>query len=416
MSMFPEDFPGFTAKTLSFLETTARDYRLTRQDSRKLLIIAQDLAAWGQPPVEDLWEAPPPRVKGKNRRQWSLKRLENQWRILKESPRDYSSLLPPQEAPAQEPQIFQELPPENSSTLLGTCPVSSKMTRCCQLLTLDVVINCGFDCSYCTIQSFYKNNTIRFHRDLGEKLKRLDLDPRKIYHIGTGQSSDSLLWGNRQGLLDHLLAFAAAHPNIILELKTKSRNVGPLVEREIPPNVLTTWSLNTPAIILHEERGTASLEERLTAAEKIAARGRLVGFHFHPMIPYKGWEEEYGRVIHQLLERFTPEQVACVSFGTLTFIKPVIKAIRQRGLRTKILQMPLEETAGKFSYPRAVKASLFRTAYEEFSPWHEEVFFYLCMEEATLWKPVFQKEYKSNEDFEKAMKAGYLKKIRLLRP
>ena len=415
MSIYPENAAGLTMETRAFLETVNRDYRLTRQNRQKLLLIAQDLAAWGQPPAEALWEAPPPRVKGKNRRQWSLKRLETQWQALKEAPRDYSG-PPPKGGTDQEQPVFQEIPPEDSSTLLGTCPVSSEMTRCCRLMTLDAVIHCGFDCSYCTIQSFYKNNTIRFHRGLKDKLKKLDLDPRRIYHIGTGQSSDSLLWGNRHGLLDHLFDFASAHPNVILELKTKSGNIAPLLKRPIPPNVLTTWSLNTSTIILHEERGTASLDERLAAAEEIAAKGRLVGFHLHPIIPYRGWKEEYGQVIRQLLGRFSPDQVSHVSFGTLTFIKPVIKAIRRRGLRTKVLQMPLEETAGKFGYPRAVKETLFRTAYEEFAPWHGEVFFYLCMEEASLWKPVFHREYESNEVFEEAMKAAYLKRIRLLEP
>lgn len=404
-------WPAFPRRPWSFLETTAREYRLTHQDRQKLLLITQDLAAWEQPPVEESWQTPPEGGEGKNRKQWSLKRLEDLWQTLKESPQDYSMVPPEEPAPAA-PLTFLELPQGDPSTLLGTCPVSSEKTRCCQLMTLDAVIHCGFDCSYCTIQSFYKNNTIRFHGGLKEKLDRLEIDPDTIYHIGTGQSSDSLLWGNRHNLLDHLFAFAAKHPNVILELKTKSGDVSYLLENPVPPNVITTWSLNTPTIITYEERGTASLEERLAAAEKIAARGNLIGFHFHPMIPYLGWEKEYGEVFQQLLARFIPNRVTHVSLGTLTFIKPVMKAIRQRGLRTKVLQMPLEETAGKYSYPLKTKEILFRTAYAGLAPWHEEVFFYLCMEDPALWGPVFGREYETNDAFEEAMKTAYLRKIR----
>ena len=74
---------------------------------------------------------------------------------------------------------------------LGMCPVASPKTRCCNLMTLDAVEKCGFDCSYCSIQSFYHGNEVVFDGGFADKLARLELDPQKTYHIGTGQSSDS---------------------------------------------------------------------------------------------------------------------------------------------------------------------------------------------------------------------------------
>jgi spore photoproduct lyase len=419
MSYYPSAIPGLPPRTLAFLEQTAESYRLTLQDRQKLLNIALDFAAWSQPALEEVWEVPPVTVTGKNRKQWSLSRLEKRWNKIREEEPEYPASGTGQTIPLKTEDSstllrFQELADQDGTTLMGTCPVSSEKTRCCGLLTLDAVIHCGFDCSYCTIQSFYKNNTIRFHGNLAEKLARLKLDPQKTYHIGTGQSSDSLLWGNRNGLLDDLFRFARENPNVILELKTKAGKVPYLLSHPVPPNILTTWSLNTPAIIAHEERGTASLEERLSAAEAVAARGNLVGFHFHPMVHYRGWEKDYKLVWESLLDRFDPDQVALVSLGTLTFIKPVIKAIRQRGLKTRVLQMPMEEIAGKYSYPFAVKEEMFRKAYDALSPWHGKVFFYMCMEDKRLWKPVFGREYPSNAAFEDDMKGSYLKKIRRL--
>ncbi len=86
---------------------------------------------------------------------------------------------------------------------------------------MDAVENCGFDCSYCSIQSFYHDNQVIFDTGFADKLAQLELDPEKTYHIGTGQSSDSLMWGNNYKLLDALIRFADANPNVILELKTK---------------------------------------------------------------------------------------------------------------------------------------------------------------------------------------------------
>ena len=90
-------------------------------------------------------------------------------------------------------------------------------------------MQCGFECSYCSIQSFYHGNQVRFVRDLARHLEGLTLDKEVPMHIGTGQSSDSLMWGNRFGLLDNLTRFAADHPNVILEMSNCSTGISTIV-------------------------------------------------------------------------------------------------------------------------------------------------------------------------------------------
>ena len=294
---------------------------------------------------------------------------------------------------------------------LGLCPVASEKTRCCNLLTLDAVESCGFDCSYCSIQSFYNQNTITFDSDFATKLKNLNLDKNKTYHIGTGQASDSLMFGNREGILDALFLFARENPNVILEFKTKSDNIKYLLENEVPKNILCTWSLNTPIIIENEEHLTASLEKRISSARKLADKGVKVGFHFHPIVEYENYLEDYKKIYDDLLNRFTSKEVALVSFGTLTFIKPVIKQLREREFRSKITQMPFVDASGKSSYPDSTKVEMFKFAYESFKPWHKDVFFYLCMEEHQMWQKTFGYNYSTNNDFERAMLNAYAHKI-----
>ncbi|MEA1910069.1 MAG: hypothetical protein U9N32_00120, partial [Spirochaetota bacterium] len=303
----------------------------------------------------------------------------------------------------------------DNDTILGHCPVASNKTRCCNLYTLDAVKNCGFDCSYCSIQSFYTDGKIYLHENLKEKLNNLTLDPDKIYHIGTGQSSDSLMWGNRDGILDDIFQFASENKNVVLELKTKSNAIGYFRKNKIPANVLVTWSLNTDVIIDAEEHHTATLKERLNAAREIADQGILVGFHFHPIVEYMGWEKDYHSIIDFIQKNFIPEELALISLGTLTFIKPVIKQLRKRKLESKILQMPLSDAEGKFSYPIEIKRKIFSSIYNRFSEkWKDMVYFYMCMEDKSLWEDIFGREYKSNDEFETDMNAHYMRKIKWL--
>ena len=296
--------------------------------------------------------------------------------------------------------------------IMGQCPVASEKTRCCNLKTLDAVQQCGFDCSYCSIQSFYHGDQVRFVENLEAHLEALELEGDRLYHIGTGQSSDSLMWGNRFGLLDALCRFAVAHPNVILEMKSKSGRIDYFLENRPPANMVFTWSLNTPKVIRHEEKGAAPLDVRLASARKLADRGCPVGFHFHPIIWYQGWREEYLELVATLTDMFRPEEVVMVSLGTLTFTRAVVRRIRNRLLNSSILQMPLEDCAGKLSYPLQIKEEMFGAVYRGFpEAWRDDPFFYMCMEHEALWEPVFGRSYPSNEDFEQAMLTTYHARI-----
>ena len=391
-------------ETQAFLRAEADRFRFTLQELQQVSDIALDRMRWKEAPLRSSW----PESTSKSR---LLEILHSDHRQLRSAAKSYDSFSVGDKPKAVKPRLAVEA---RQQLGLGRCPVASDRTRCCNLLTLDAVEKCGFDCSYCSIQSFYHGNAVTFDATFAEKLDKLQLEPERLYHIGTGQSSDSLMWGNHQGVLDALSRFARRHPNVLLELKTKSRNIAWLLENDYPPNIICTWSLNPQTIIAHEEHQSASLIQRLESAEKIAAKGRLVGFHFHPMVHYDQWREAYLGICRQLDERFDPASVAMVSLGTLTFTRGVMKTIRRRSLKSKILQMPMEEIAGKFSYPLDIKADLFRTVYQGLSNWHGRVFFYLCMEAQSLWRPVFGHEYATNEIFEDAMKSAYLAKVQAL--
>jgi spore photoproduct lyase len=210
------------------------------------------------------------------------------------------------------------------------------------------------------------------------------------------------MWGNQNGILDDLMAFATKHPNIMLEFKTKSKNISYFLNNAIPKNVFCSWTLNPQTIIDHEEHFTASLADRLNAAKTLAQKGMRVAFHFHPIMFYTHWERDYADVADAIINQFLPDDVLFVSLGTLHFTKPIIRAIRKLPHATKVLQMPLCKTAdNKFSYPDETKQRMYRHVYQSFSPWHDHVFFYLCMETKTMWESTLRKSFETNDEFEK---------------
>ncbi|MBO62593.1 MAG: hypothetical protein CMG33_03615, partial [Candidatus Marinimicrobia bacterium] len=326
--------------------------------------------------------------------------LRDRWISLKQQETKYGT---PNSRLNNRPESRKVIASDGDQNIFGMCPVASDRTVCCNLMTIDAVQGCGLGCSYCSIQTFYTDGKIVVEKNLTEKLKAIPLNPDKNYHIGSGQSSDSLAIGNRNGVLDAQLDFARSNSNIILEFKTKSKNIEYLLKTDVPHNVFVSWSLNPQLFIEQEEHGTASMTQRLAAARALADKGIIVGFHFHPIVHYQGWEKDYHDLIHKVLTGFSPYEVGIVSMGTLTFIKPLIRKLRMTGIKSKVLQIPMDDASGKRSYPKSTKKMIFQFVWDEFSPWHNKVFFYMCMEERELWEAVFGNCYENNVEFEGAL-------------
>lgn len=387
-----------------FLDKLFAEFKFTQQELRILTEAACDLRMWQEMPLKELWQEGLSAIVKEGASQSDAHRIKKEIltfvrdRVsrLKKIERRYPEEKPDIQKPQRE--LYESA---TDKPLLGPCPVASPKTVCCQLRTLDAVESCDFGCSYCTIQTFYGDKIV-FNKNLKEQLERIKLEPDRFYHIGTGQSSDALRWGNRNGILDHLSAFAARHPAILLELKTKSDNIEYFFEHQVASNIVCSWSLNTETIINHEEHFTASLDRRLKAARQVADTGVKVAFHFHPIVYYENWQAEYRKVVEEVLTLFRAEEVAFISYGSVTLIKPVIKEIRKRKLPTKILQMEMvKDPHGKLTYPDDIKLSLFSAINEYFKPWHGKVYRYLCMERSFFWDKLFGWHYETNDEFEK---------------
>jgi spore photoproduct lyase len=383
----------------AFIRNISFRFGFTFQEFRQVVNACRDLWMWGEMELEEWWSA--------KERHRDDARVMNKSVFLAEM-RSYLHTLTTSEKVYKNTSYFKPagktmnpvVIDNSEKKISGLCPVASDKTVCCRLQTIDTVENCVLGCSYCTIQTFYTDRTV-INTNLREKLNRIEIEPGRYYHFGSGQASDSLALGNHGGILDDVCDFARNHPNVLLELKTKSKNINYFLENTIPPNMVCSWSVNPEVIIRNEEHFTASLEERLAAARSLCDRGIKVGFHFHPMIYYQGWETDYPAIARDMMERFTPQQVLFLSFGSITLIKPVIQKIRARGIATKTLQMEfVPDPLGKLTYPDLVKIKMYRKIHEAFKSWQNRVYMYLCMEKAEIWKQVFGFVYANNFDFE----------------
>ncbi len=153
-------FDKLDKKTQEFIKTKAFLYRFSFQELKQLVDMSIDLNMWNEESIEEIWQ-------DKANKKATFSHIKNRYQEIKTKPKSYQNF----NAPTPKDNKISFIKSQKESLGLGRCPVASKKTRCCNLLTLDAVESCGFDCSYCSIQSFYNQKKIGFDTDFVRSLK-----------------------------------------------------------------------------------------------------------------------------------------------------------------------------------------------------------------------------------------------------
>jgi spore photoproduct lyase len=278
-----------------------------------------------------------------------------------------------------------------SGDFLKPCP-GTRSYICCGYRILHVGINCPMDCSYCFLQSYLNQPSLRIFSNLEENLSAIgaiiDSHPGRVFRIGTGEFTDSLALDYLTGWTDILLPFFSLKSNCTLELKTKTTCIESLLmRRDVGQRIIVAWSLNTPRVITHEERNTASLENRILAARSCQKAGYVVAFHFDPLIHYPGWQEEYEEVIRLMEKNIDPESIIWISIGSFRYMPDLKPVIRRRFPKTRIFNGEfISGLDGKLRYFKPIRSEMYARISERLRRWHNDLGIYLCMESDEVWK------------------------------
>jgi len=276
---------------------------------------------------------------------------------------------------------------------LKPCPGTSRHI-CCGYDVINAVTNCPMDCSYCVLQGYLNNPFLTLYSNWDDLLHEIEgfLSMRRnsLSRLGTGELSDSLALESIFPISQFLIPFFAEREDGLLELKTKSNRVEPLLHLDHRGKTIVSWSLNPSEVIREEERNTASLEERLDAASRCQGKGYPLGFHFDPMLDYPGWEEGYRESIRSVFKRIDPKGVIWISLGGFRY-PPKLRAIaKDRFPDTGIFSGELfPGRDGKFRYLKAIRTGMYRKMVEWLREVHADLFIYLCMESREVWEEVF---------------------------
>ena len=277
---------------------------------------------------------------------------------------------------------------------MDTCATIHDEYVCCNVKVLKSVSNCPFDCSYCFLQNYLTNPQLEVVEDndrlINEIETKIKAQPWRFFRIGTWELGDSLALENETGQAQKLIDYFSTVDNAVLELKTKSDVVDPILNCQHNQKTVVSWSMNTDYIIRTEEHKTASLENRLAAIKKVVDAGYLIGLHFDPMIRYDDWAKDYTELLTQLAAIVPPKQIAWLSIGSLRF-NPEQKRLIENNFRGSKLtcQEMVKGSDNKVRYVKPHRIEMYTLMFNKMRElWGNDPFIYLCMERWDMWDKI----------------------------
>jgi len=291
------------------------------------------------------------------------------------------------------------------------CPGTPQYV-CCGLQILHIGQGCPMDCRYCALQAYFNRRTLEVfvnHDDLIAGLRtHLEDHPDNFYRICTGEFTDSLALDFLTGLAPRLVDFLSRAGNAILEIKTKTDSIEPLLDLDPRRRVVLSFSVNSDQVCRTEEKGAASLDRRLDAAGRAQRSGYKIGLHFDPIIPHPGWESEYCRTVDAIFRHVDPSMLAWISLGVIRFVPDLKEAAAARFRPLAYYHDGfIRGLDGKFRLPAERRIAIYRLVTERIRKHHPSARIYLCMESPRVWKDSLGLDMESDAELARYLDAAF---------
>jgi spore photoproduct lyase len=234
---------------------------------------------------------------------------------------------------------------------------------CCQFYEAKWSNGCLYACDYCYLKGTFKwqrwkgrQQTVFGNTDelLDEVYEFLELKEPMVLH--TGEVADSLAVPGSEKLMAELIRIFGQQDKHTLLILTKSDNVDELLDVEHNGRTVIGFSINPPAIARRFEKGAATTEKRLRAAQKCIKAGYKVMVRVDPMIPVSGWRRQYKA----LFKKLNKMKLYGVVVGTLRAF-PTLRRLLSKDLRSLL---PVREDDRRYHLESELRWEMYRFAFK----------------------------------------------------
>ena len=222
-----------------------------------------------------------------------------------------------------------------------------------------LVLNCLYDCDYCYLQGMFPsahavlfvNNSDYF------KATEQELSNGPIY-LAISYDTDLLGFENILPYCRRWISFAKNHPDLTIELRTKSANYRALADIKPSENVVLAWTVSPEAVARKFEPKTPPFASRMRAIKAALKDGWQVRLCFDPLLHIDDWKTHYGDMIKQLDSALSLDAIQDFSIGVFRMSSHFLREMRKQRRDTELLYYPYDTQNGVVSYPDETKQEL----------------------------------------------------------
>lgn len=211
------------------------------------------------------------------------------------------------------------------------------------------MMNCIYHCDYCYLQGMYPSGHVVVFVNLTDYFAELEelLTQHPVY-LCISYDTDLLALEQTFSFVSRWLAFAVRHPELTLEIRTKSGNPAvfePLKKlyhgkEALQKQIIFAWTVSPTQLCETSEHGAASLPLRLKALSAAAKAGFSVRLCFDPMILHAGWKKNYSGLVDFVFSQIEANWLYDVSIGVFRISTDYLKNMRKKRPDSAIVQYP----------------------------------------------------------------------------
>ncbi len=221
------------------------------------------------------------------------------------------------------------------------------------------MMNCIYHCDYCYLQGMYPSGHVVVFvnlEDYFEELKAL-LAKHPVY-LCVSYDTDLLALEQTFSFVSRWLSFAAEHPALTLEIRTKSGNPAVFKQlaalykekKHLQKQIIFAWTVSPEHLCKTTEHGAASLPLRIKALQAAHDAGFSVRLCFDPMIFHGGWKYSYSTLVDTIFSAISADILYDTSIGVFRVSAEYLKNMRKKRPDSAIVQYPYITEEGVSHY------------------------------------------------------------------
>ena len=197
--------------------------------------------------------------------------------------------------------------------------------------------------------------------------------------------------------------FARDPQNYFLLYAGKSDNVDFMLDLGHNGRTIIQWSVSPETQSTRIEPETASGAERIHAAAKCQQAGYRVRFRFAPIVPVRGWREEYVELIRQMFDQTRPDVVVFNMIGWMDYsaLRSCLDFSLLDGKYVPMMESaaPLLEGRAYGPLPHEARAEIYRFLMSEVRRVSPATPMALCLETPAMWAELRDLHRQDPEDY-----------------